>query len=498
MEGPDLNRSYAEYCRQSAALSAQGSFDEAITIAGNGLVLHPDNIPLMEILANALAKAQRHYEAALVLEKLVSLSSHAKGSLAMLAKAYVDIGIHKPSYWDKAIEVADRSIEADGEDSSALVSKAYIELQRGNWEKAFEFSQTAFRINKNSDAAVFNMSIAMLANHMWEEGWYSYNKYLHPRFQGGVPEYPLPLWNGDAGEVIVTTEQGLGDAIMFASIIPDLQKEHRIIVDTIPKMAGLLGRNFGCEVHGTKTESTAAWKHNTSASFWVPIGSLGYFYRNHADDFPGTPYLTSDPERKIQWTALLDSLSDKPKIGIAWSGGVAATNEKGRSLSLRDLAPILEYDAEWISLQYKNTDCPDYIHHWPRAVESEDYEDTAALIDSLDLIISVTTTAVHCAGALGKEVWTLVPEGATWRYGTAGKQMPWYDSVELLRQKDGIWPIQEICDRLSAMNIEKCRNLSTKTRVTVLPQKAMHHSSPWLSDSAKLERFLIMDLAKAA
>ena len=491
--------SYAEFCHIGQSALSQGRFEEAIEITGAGLVMYPDNVPLLELLATALSQKGRYYESAILLEKIVSLTPHSKVALSLLTKNYVEIGVHKKNYWDRALEAADRSIEAEPTESSAHVSKAYVAIQKGDYEETFRLCQEALRVNPESDAAIFNISLAMLANHMWEEGWYSYNKYLHARFLHGIPEYGVPLWNGEPGKVIVCGEQGLGDAIMFSSMVPDLMEDHEVIFDTVPKLTNLFGRSFDCESHGTKPNDQAVWKINTDADFWTPAGSLGHYFRNDGGSFNGEPYLIACPERKVQWKALLDSLGDKPKIGIAWSGGVANTNEKERSLSVEDLYPILEYDADWISLQYKNTsDMPDFIHHWPRAVESDDYDDTAALIDSVDLVISVTTTAVHCAGALGKKVWTLVNEGPTWRYGTSGDRMPWYSGVELLRQKDGVWPIQEVCDRLSAMNIEKCRSLSTKTPITVLPQKHTRQSSPLFSKKSGLQRFLITGLGKAA
>lgn len=494
-----MRKPYTEYCHFAAISADAGRFNDAIGVAGEGLVEHPDNIPLMELLSFSLHSAKRHYEAALVLKRMLEINPDTFGARGLLAQCYVDIGIHNSAYWDKAIEASDLSIEKDKEDSSGYVSKAFIALQRAEYEECFSLCQEAIKINPETDGGVFNIAIAMLANHMWEEGWFSYNKYLHPRFKAGVPKYKVPLWEGQPGKLIVTAEQGLGDVIMFASMIPDLQKDHEIVFDTVPKSAGLLARSFDCEAHATKIDETAIWKANTDADYWVPIGSLGAYFRNSAEDFPGTPYLKADPDRRLQWKALLDSLSDKPKIGIAWSGGVIDTNEVGRSMSLRELFPILEYDAEWISLQYKNThDIPDYIHHWPRAVENPDYEETVALIAELDLVITVTTTAVHCAGALGKETWALVPEAPAWRYGTSGDKMPWYNSVELLREKDGIWPIQEVCERLSAMGIEKCRKLSMQTPITVLPRSNTHRLSPPSSNSPGLQKYLIMGLGKAA
>ena len=154
---------YAEFCRLAQTATSLERYDDAIKVAGAGLVQHPDNVPLMQMLAYALGKGGRHYEAALVLEKILDLGAEVEGVLALLSKNYVDIGIYDNRYWDRAIEYADKSIETDGRDSSGHISKAFICLQRAQYEDAFKLCQDALRVNPESDGGVFNMSIAMLA-----------------------------------------------------------------------------------------------------------------------------------------------------------------------------------------------------------------------------------------------------------------------------------------------------------------------------------------------
>src|SRR5678815_2207030 len=146
------------------------------------------------------------------------------------------------------------------------------------------------------------------------------------------------------------------------------------------------------------------------------IGTLAYHRRQHTQDFPGIPYLKADPERRIQWRALLDSLPGK-KVGLAWVGGSRGTFRTRRSLSLEALLPILKVDGvSWVSLQYMDPteEIAEMeaahgikIHHWPRAAESQDYDDQAALVAELDLVITVCTAVVHLSGSLGKECWVL-------------------------------------------------------------------------------------------
>jgi ADP-heptose:LPS heptosyltransferase len=174
-------------------------------------------------------------------------------------------------------------------------------------------------------------------------------------------------------------------------------------------------------------------------------------------DFSGIPYLKACPERKSQWKAELSKLGNRKKVGIAWNGGLKDTFKERRSLDLEQLLPILSQDCTFISLEYKNPhELADFeqehgikIHHFPEATESRDYDDTAALVDELDLVISVQTAVVHLAGALGKPCWTLTPNKPNWRYATP--RFMWSESVELFRQGKA-WdePIKSIVERLHA------------------------------------------------
>jgi hypothetical protein len=151
----------------------------------------------------------------------------------------------------------------------------------------------------------------------------------------------------------------------------------------------------------------------------------------------------------------------KPVIGVAWTGGGDHTGRKKRSLTLQDFLPVFRsIDATWVSLEYRDVreELEEFemehgvkILDYPRATrqsEFADYDDTAGLVAELDLVISVTTSVVHLAGALGQNCWVLAPHKARWWYGMEGN-IPWYRSVTMFRQsRDGTWPLEELITRL--------------------------------------------------
>jgi ADP-heptose:LPS heptosyltransferase len=175
----------------------------------------------------------------------------------------------------------------------------------------------------------------------------------------------------------------------------------------------------------------------------VPIGSLPRFLRKEGGAFPRhTGYLTADAQRVAAWRDRLDALPGRKKVGLSWRGGLATTRRSVRSIELPQWLGLLKNEGvAFVSLQYGEPggeiealvrEHGVVVHHWPEAID--DYDETAALVTALDIVVSVQTAIVHLAGALGKPVWALIPHVAEWRYGAAGEGMPWYPSVRLFRQ----------------------------------------------------------------
>ncbi len=259
-----------------------------------------------------------------------------------------------------------------------------------------------------------------------------------------------PLWDGTKGAtVVITGEQGIGDEIMFASMIPDLMKDCNVIMDAHMRLADMFRRSFGIPVYGTREFSCLMWKPPEMPYYKLPIGSLGRFYRRRKEDFPGTPYLKADDAVLEHFRQRLEAMGPKPKIGISWRGGSKSTNKAARKIALDRLLPVFKaIDAEWISLQYNEMAQREVdelreqhgvtIHHWQPVLD--DYDMTAGLVKNLDLVISVPQSVVHLAGALGVETLQLCPKQSMWQAGPYGEDAPWYASVKNIWQPEfGDW-----------------------------------------------------------
>jgi ADP-heptose:LPS heptosyltransferase len=258
-------------------------------------------------------------------------------------------------------------------------------------------------------------------------------------------------------KLLVIGEQGIGDEITYASVIPDAAKDNDISYECDHRLEGLMRRSLGVEVHGTRFNPDKTWRETRAFDASALSGSLCMEYRRKDEDFPRKGWLVADPERRLQWRALLDQLPGR-KVGIAWTGGRDNTFKSRRSFNLEGLLPILKTPGiTWVSLQYKDTnEIAEFtkkhgieIKHWKRATENCDYDETAALVQELDAVVSVTTAVVHLCGGLGKKCYVLVPARSRWFYASNDSRHRWYESLELFRQSDK-WPVEKVAQKLKA------------------------------------------------
>lgn len=318
-------------------------------------------------------------------------------------------------------------------------------LEQRDYRKTLEWCRKALQIDAEHPGAKTSYGMAQLALGDWKEGWPALSYALGGKFRKEVQFGDEPRWDGSAGKAVVFYgEQGLGDEIMYASCLPDAgQMCSEVIVECDHRLEGLFRRSFPrAHVYGTRRQNDVGWPANHKIDARCAVGQLPQFFRSSPDSCPGTPYLTADPERRIQWRALFDSWGKKPKIGLAWSGGSKHNHPEARAVGLEAFRPLIEgVDADWISLQYKDpsveiaqSGLP--VRHYPRATLTNDYDDTAGMVAELDLVIGPHTSVHHLAGALGVPSLILVPTKSVWIY--ALDRMPWYRGATLVRQV-GAW-----------------------------------------------------------
>ncbi|MGH7745047.1 MAG: hypothetical protein ACREQ5_09645 [Candidatus Dormibacteria bacterium] len=336
------------------------------------------------------------------------------------------------------------------------LNMAALAIDSGDFEKAESLNKKLLEINPTHKKALANMGFLALAQRRWEEGWKGYRHTIGSDFRQRIRYGDEPEWDGTPGKTVALyAEQGLGDEISFASMLPDAARVcKKLILDCDARLEGLFKRSFPeVKVYGTRYAKAGKWaKEDWEIDASLPMGQVGEYFRNSAESFPGTPYLVPCPVRLEQWRAIFEK-KDKPAIGVAWTGGVGVpkSNERNRRVSLNELLPIFRsVDAQWVSLQYKDAkediakfrmEHPEIdLVQYPWATLTQDYDDTAALISALDYVVCIQTAVAHTSGALGVPVMVFVPVASQWRYGTAKDSIPWYSYLKVVRQaKHGSW-----------------------------------------------------------
>lgn len=330
----------------------------------------------------------------------------------------------------------------------ANIATTYVEASEP--ARAVHFAEQALAIDPTHTGAAITQGFGRLALGDWAQGWKGYAQALGGPHRKQM-DYGLPEWQGEPGcRVLVYGEQGLGDEVMYASCLPDLLAiSERVALDCDKRLQTLLARSFpAVEVHGTRHEQVNTWCDPMVWTHQCPIGRLPEIFRHDWRDCPGTPYLAANPEFLVMYDALQALWADdRPRIGLAWSGGLASTGGQRREMGIEAWRPFIEAHSEYafFSLQYRDDAAEQIkasglpVKHFQAAVgRGAAVDHTAAYLAHMDLVLGPPTTVHHLAGALGVPSVTLVPALHGWMFGAyQGEQFAWFKSCRLFRQRQG-------------------------------------------------------------
>lgn len=297
----------------------------------------------------------------------------------------------------------------------------------------------------------FLRSLLLLGNGQYREGWPEYEMRLKIPMRCYLPRaINWPRWMGRLSKnerLLIWSEQGFGDEIMFASLIPSIvARPEQITFECSRDTAPLFRRSFApvrvfpVELNGAMPEALRF----ESFDYECPLGSLP-LARNLDQPFPSRAWLKTDPQLTASLRADLEEAAKGRRIvGVSWRGGTQMTRGVARSLALAQLTPILNVPGIlFVALQHDMTlaelqSVPHEIASFPHLVKQVD--SLAALVQACDEIVTVCGTNVHLAGSMGKRVTVLAPHVPEWRYLFKGENMPWYHHVKVYRQPEyGKW-----------------------------------------------------------
>ena len=426
----------ATLAQQGLVAHQQGDIDTAERAYRAALVREAEHPLALHYLGVVLHQRGRHAEALPLLERSASLvpaEPEFHNNLGLVFAALDDN--------DRAIESYRRALDHKPDHATAWNNLGLACQAANRLPEAIASFRRALALMPGFAQAHWNLALALLASGEYAEGWREYEWRLRlPELGGQAAPLPIPRWEGDdmrGRTLLVTAEQGIGDALQFIRFVAPLaQRGVRVIVQTPSKLRGLLATAAGVAATVATTDTVPACDAE------IPLLSLPYRLGVDADDVSVADggYLRSDPARKqVIDTAFARDDASSPRIGIAWAGAPHHRNDIRRSMPLALLAPLLALPGiRWYSLQKGNaaaqagqvSEAGGMVPLDP----ASDFPRDAALVDALDAVVSVDTSIAHLAGALGKPVFVLLPYAPDWRWGIAGNRTPWYPTARLFRQ----------------------------------------------------------------
>ena len=416
---------------------AAGRLDEAEALLERVFEVVPEQPQALHLSGIIAFRRGGRAEGVTRVERAVALRPDVALFHRNLCELYRRLGRH-----DDALAAGRRAVALDPKDKFALHNLNVLHYQRRELDAAIECAERALAIDPEMPGAHFGIAEAALARGDFARGWKEYE--WRYRLAGAPPFLPptdRPQWEGDplpAGQtLLLIADQGYGDVIQFARFIPWAASRctdiaiacNRTLHPVIRQLAGA-GRVFD------------RWDELGEFAAYCPLSGLPRLAGISLKTIPGAPYLRADPARASAWEARLTTLlpAGSRRIGIVWAGRRTHPNDENRSMRLAALAPLGALPGiSLVSLQ-KGPAQAGVGYYWGRAPlvnlgpEIGDFADTMAIIDRLDRVVTVDTAVAHLAGALGKEVWIMLPYAPDWRWLLDRADSPWYPSARLFRQ----------------------------------------------------------------
>jgi tetratricopeptide (TPR) repeat protein len=343
-----------------------------------------------------------------------------------------------------------------------------LALETGQTQVARQAFEFALQLAPSSPEAHVNYATLLFHSGELASAWDHYAwRWQAPTAAPLLAESLLPTCNdfpGSDARLLVIGEQGLGDEIMFASCYAELiARVQRVVLLCEPRLAPLFARAFpqAQVIPRAEAADLAPLVRSHDLTHQVLAGTVCGWFRSSLATFAySEPFLCAAPEQITSWRTRLAALSTRPKVGIAWRGGAPGIEQRLRSTDRSLWLPLLAHDrVDFVNLQYGATPdeleflcaaAPGRFHHFAEADPLHSLDASAALLASLDLVIGVTQTGLHLAGALGVPTWNVLRYACDWRWFQCFPDIsPWYPSMRLLRQlTPGDW--HSVFDRLDA------------------------------------------------
>jgi tetratricopeptide (TPR) repeat protein len=444
---PDVVHYHADLGK---ALATAGRIDEAIAAFRAALALKPDQAEVWNQLGTMHQDVGRYEEAA---DAYRNALTHRPGFVE--AQNNLGNALQNLRRWDEAIAMYRAALQArpDYPDAHNNLGCALKETDR--WDDAIAMFRRAISLRHDYPAAHWNLATALLTVGQLREGWREYEWRSH---YSTVPprQFTQNRWNGEplnGRRILLYAEQGFGDTIQFARYVKLVaERGGGVLLECQPALVRLMRRLDHVE------QVIAAGEPLLPFDQHCPLLSLPMVFDTALASIPAdVPYLSADPRDAESWHARPLGGPPDIKVGLAWAGSNAHVNDRNRSLAPEQLRELLTVPGiTFFSLQLgpRSGEAAQLPGVRDLTADLHDFADTAALIASLDLVITVDTALAHLSGALGKRTWILLPTPGDFRWLLHRDDSPWYPTARLFRQPTpGDWatPLRRLRDELSQL-----------------------------------------------
>ena len=425
-------------------LEAQGKPEMAETALKKSILLNPNQANAYNVLGNILGSLGRDQEAIENYEHSLFLEPDSATVWFRLGNAFKKQGL-----FPKAIESYRHAVKHNKNYFQAYNNLGNTLRELGKYNEAVENFDKTLKLNPGYAEAHFNRSLIILAKGDFLLGWKGYEQRLNvPEYRSCFPNVEgIPCWDGSpfvGKKLFVWDEQGFGDTLQFIRYLPATKARGGEVIFGVDKaLMELLRHSPGID---RLVERPANEPGEIEGDLHVPLLSLPEIFGTSLDSIPGKiPYLFASTSKSCYWRTRIRG--DCLQIGLVWSGNPMHPNDRNRSCQLVKFVPLAHLShVRLFGLQ--KGEASKQVNNLPTDIkvinldeEIHDFSDTAAIINNLDLIISVDTSVAHLAGAMGKPVWVLVPKRLPdWRWLMEREDSPWYPTMVLFRQsRSGDW-----------------------------------------------------------
>lgn len=377
-----------------------------------------------------------------------------------LAQTHYNLGVvlQRLGRYDEALACYERTLALRPNHADAWNNRGVIFQRLRELDTALANYRKALDCQPVHPVALLNLPMLHLLRGEYPIGWALYeNRWKIPAMRAYERRFSWPVWRGDpravrGKSVLLFAEQGNGDTLQFCRYATKVEALGAKVTLAVPRALVELLRSLSATITVVDRNQPVGQQDLQCSLMSLPLA-----FGTLPTTIPATPrYLDPGEARRAKWAAKLGEKS-RPRVGVAWAGNPLNPTDADRRIPVAQLAPLLGLDIDYHCLHKDPKNAPGtdgparVVKFW--GDELNDFADTAALIEHMDLVVTVETAVAHLAGALGKPVWILLPFVPDWRWQLDRDDSPWYPSARLFRQSRlGEWaePVRRIADALTA------------------------------------------------